>query len=306
MFPFVQSRIIQLGCWLLYTVPLVGYAQPAGQKDMFPLSVGNQWTFLHRCEYAELLLDFARFDTGTAQFTVNGSIEAKDSTRWLLRQTRIFKRHFYFSPIQDSIIHDTLDFEIVELNRDFHPMYRRGTFDSLWDSEFPFFADIPESTMIHRYCPANAPDTLTHSFVEGGWATFYCSLKKDTGECAEQLIVSIVGTIYSTNHLLTNVLLTIVQEPHAPQLPADVTLAQNYPNPFNPTTTIKYGLPTSSEVRLSVFDMLGREVSVLVNERMDAGVHDVKFDASGLASGIYLYRLQAGTYVQTRKLALVR
>ncbi len=89
-------------------------------------------------------------------------------------------------------------------------------------------------------------------------------------------------------------------------LPTGFALEQNYPNPFNPSTTIKYELPRSTEVRLSVYDVLGREVSVLVNERRGAGVHEVRFDGSGLASGIYLYRLQAGSYVQTRKLVLVR
>jgi len=83
-------------------------------------------------------------------------------------------------------------------------------------------------------------------------------------------------------------------------------LDQNYPNPFNPTTTIKYGLPRSSMVRLSVHDLLGREVSVLVNERRDAGVYEVKFDASELASGVYLYRLQAGDFVRSRKLLVLR
>jgi hypothetical protein len=83
-------------------------------------------------------------------------------------------------------------------------------------------------------------------------------------------------------------------------------LLQDYPNPFNPSTTIKFELPKSSDVRLSVYDMLGREVSVLVNERRDAGVYEVKFDASELASGVYLYTLQAGDSVQSRKLLVLR
>jgi hypothetical protein len=88
--------------------------------------------------------------------------------------------------------------------------------------------------------------------------------------------------------------------------PKQVSLEQNFPNPFNPSTTIKYELPSGSHVTLSVYDMLGREVSVLVNERRDAGVHEVKFDASGLSSGVYFYRLTAGSFVQTRKLLLLR
>ncbi len=89
-------------------------------------------------------------------------------------------------------------------------------------------------------------------------------------------------------------------------LPLALQLLQNYPNPFNPSTTITYELPASSDVRLSVYDMLGREVSVLVNGMSEAGVHEVKFDGSNLASGVYLYRLNAGDFVQTRRLLLLR
>jgi hypothetical protein len=88
--------------------------------------------------------------------------------------------------------------------------------------------------------------------------------------------------------------------------PKAILLNQNFPNPFNPSTTIRYELPKSSVVRLSVFDILGRDVAVLVNERREAGVHEVKFDGSSLASGVFFYRIEAGSFVQTRKLLLVK
>jgi hypothetical protein len=89
-------------------------------------------------------------------------------------------------------------------------------------------------------------------------------------------------------------------------LPAAFSLGQNYPNPFNPTTMIRYTLAAPSDVRLTVYDMLGREVTTLVNERKEAGAYDVRFDASSLASGLYFYRLKAGAFVETRKLLLLR
>jgi hypothetical protein len=89
-------------------------------------------------------------------------------------------------------------------------------------------------------------------------------------------------------------------------IPAEYSLDQNYPNPFNPTTVIRYYLPAVSDVRLVMYDVLGREVAVLVNERKDAGVHEAKFDGSGLSSGVYFYRIEAGSFVQTRKLLLTR
>jgi photosystem II stability/assembly factor-like uncharacterized protein len=88
--------------------------------------------------------------------------------------------------------------------------------------------------------------------------------------------------------------------------PSAFRLEQNYPNPFNPTTVISYQLSAVSDVRLVVFDILGREVAVLVNERQGPGAHSVKFDASGLASGVYLYRLTTPAFSQTKKLLLVR
>jgi len=98
----------------------------------------------------------------------------------------------------------------------------------------------------------------------------------------------------------------VVSVDPAESLPETPRLHQNYPNPFNPLTTIKYVLPKSSQVTLSVFDMLGREVSVLVNERRDAGYHSINFDGSNLASGVYFYRLQTGDFTQTKRLLLLR
>jgi photosystem II stability/assembly factor-like uncharacterized protein len=83
-------------------------------------------------------------------------------------------------------------------------------------------------------------------------------------------------------------------------------LEQNYPNPFNPTTTIKYELPRASEVALSVYDMLGRQVSVLVNERKAPGSYSVTFDGSYLSSGVYFYRIVAGSFTETKRLLLIR
>jgi len=86
----------------------------------------------------------------------------------------------------------------------------------------------------------------------------------------------------------------------------EFSLSQNYPNPFNPTTNIKFGLPTSGNVKLVVFDVLGREVTTLVNEFKTSGIYTVDFDASMLSSGVYFYRIDAGNFTQTKKMLLVK
>lgn len=93
---------------------------------------------------------------------------------------------------------------------------------------------------------------------------------------------------------------------NASPLPGTYTLEQNYPNPFNPTTIISYSIPTRSYVTLAVFNMLGQKVADLVNGDKDAGAYAVTFDGTGLASGVYLYRIQAGSFVQSRKLVILK
>jgi len=98
---------------------------------------------------------------------------------------------------------------------------------------------------------------------------------------------------------------TGVEDPTS-TVPSNYSLEQNYPNPFNPSTTIKFSLPNSSEVSLRVYDALGNEVMSLVNGFKNAGSHSVEMNASSLSSGIYFYKLQAGDFVATKKLTLIK
>jgi hypothetical protein len=97
------------------------------------------------------------------------------------------------------------------------------------------------------------------------------------------------------------------------KVPETHLLAQNYPNPFNPSTTIKYTIPSvtlssveGSRVQLKIFDILGNEITTLVDEYKPAGTYEVEFDASNLSSGIYFYRLQAVGFIETKKMILLR
>ena len=128
---------------------------------------------------------------------------------------------------------------------------------------------------------------LGGSYTNGGTPTFLSSVE-----------------VYDPDHSTG-----ILKDKTNGSFPENFYLEQNYPNPFNPVTMINYQLPMSNDVELSVYNLLGQKVATLVSEKQKAGYHQVKWDASrttGMASGIYLYRLRAGQYIDTRKMVLIK
>ncbi|MGD1046735.1 MAG: T9SS type A sorting domain-containing protein [Bacteroidota bacterium] len=141
------------------------------------------------------------------------------------------------------------------------------------------------------------------------WAAFNTGLTNDPN-CVPALAVS--GTnIYAG---VTNgggvwrrpLSETVSVDKLSTDLPTHFSLDQNYPNPFNPATTISFTLPSKSFVSLKVFDILGREVATIISEEMSAGSYSRQWNAANMSSGIYFYRLQAGTFIETKKLVLLR
>ena len=111
------------------------------------------------------------------------------------------------------------------------------------------------------------------------------------------------GTIEDTLHLNNTV---DVEDQGSNNIPAEYKLEQNYPNPFNPTTTIRYSIPKAGIVNLKVYNLIGEEITTLVNEDKAAGNYEVEFDASQLPSGVYLYQLNAADFVETKKMVLLK
>jgi S-formylglutathione hydrolase FrmB len=128
-------------------------------------------------------------------------------------------------------------------------------------------------------------------------------------------IDTLTGIATKLGSLNTTGLYAIAISPESPSgviEPRDIStvkefhLAQNYPNPFNPTTTIRYQIPELSFITLKVYDVLGNEITTLVNEEKPIGIYEVELNANNLSSGVYFYRLQAGSFVETRKMILMK
>jgi parallel beta-helix repeat protein len=114
------------------------------------------------------------------------------------------------------------------------------------------------------------------------------------------------GSIDTIQTRINTIVVGVIESPKESQLPTTVVLAQNYPNPFNPSTTIKYDLPRDTRVSLKIYDVLGREVATLVNGEERAGYKSIEWNASGFTSGVYFYRLEAGSFVSVKKLLLLK
>ncbi|MBO6620979.1 MAG: S8 family serine peptidase [Balneola sp.] len=132
----------------------------------------------------------------------------------------------------------------------------------------------------------------SHNYTEIGTYTVTLKVTDNGGLTAESQEVIEVKTIVSTEDDI--------------ELPSAVELDQNYPNPFNPSTSIRFGLPEAGVVQLEVFNALGQKVAELVNGRKTAGWHTISFDASQLASGIYIYRITSGNFVKTNRMLLIK
>ena len=157
--------------------------------------------------------------------------------------------------------------------------------------------------------------TLANSFIPGHGTTLephYYSYTDNTvtlGQWWYRLKqIDLDGTIHYTDGIQVDVL-TDVEEDSLPEedpLPTAYALEQNYPNPFNPSTQIQFALPKASHVRLEVYNALGERIATLVDDTRQAGYYSEQFDATGLASGLYFYRLQAGDFLDTKKLLLLK
>ena len=115
-----------------------------------------------------------------------------------------------------------------------------------------------------------------------------------------ELRKNFINSVFSYFGLITNV------EDEYYDIISDYKLMQNYPNPFNPATKITFYIPSDSHVFIKVFDILGKEIATLVNDNLSAGKHEIDFNASKLSSGIYFYTLNAGSFVSSKKMVLIK
>jgi len=204
---------------------------------------------------------------------------------------------------------------------------------TVWGSEFAFYTrHLPDSQTVQvTILPAELQSPVPYVvFSEGTVAELFFTLAYNAQSQFVTIDSVYADTMLGGTHVMTQIDISdntgfdiylpgfvpggvevlvptgIKEESHGIVLPEEFDLGQNYPNPFNPVTTIGFSLPRPSEVSLHVFNILGQEVASLTDDYMEAGVHELEFDAAHLPSGIYFYRLIYDQGTLTRKMALLK
>jgi len=244
-----------------------GYIPPRTIEDYYTLSVS---TFDHQLSKYYILPDVCKFTT--VPLVINN-----------VQYSAITNHRYTFKPflINMSTAH-TIKNIIVKL-----------TCDDPWVT-----AILPES----RTCTNLSPSQLA-----GITSSFAVSYDSVSFSGSFNLRFTISSTDFSSWVIDTTIVVipSDVEGEHD-ELPTEFLLKQNFPNPFNPTTTIEYGVKEKSNVKITILNTIGKEVAVVLNQKKEPGHHQIEFNAINLPSGVYFYRLQAGSFVQTRKMILLK
>jgi hypothetical protein len=154
-------------------------------------------------------------------------------------------------------------------------------------------------SLVNNFVPAigDTFEVLTYSSHTGNFSAIN-GLNTGTGISFD--------TVFTSTALLLVTITTSDIEESFNSIPKEYALAQNYPNPFNPSTKIEYSIPQLSNVVIKAFDILGNEIETLVNEEKQVGTYEITWSAENLPSGVYFYRLQAGDFIETKKMVLLR
>jgi hypothetical protein len=280
--------------FLLIFFVTTGFAQTT-TVDVFPLCIGRQWTYHYSYFYYDGFMMFGSTDTGTVSLLVIKKTNSVDSLRWFVKETS----HFGSTITVDTFI-------VVEKKTGNHSLYRTGDVDETYKSVLPLLPNLADT--IYRYAAVDTSGNYTiYTRDYDSYRPFAFHFKQGVGLNSVSMSDGCTClTYYYTAHSLLSSVITGVDEFQNDLPIKNSSLNQNYPNPFNPSTTFSFSLQSRSFVSLKVFDLLGREVAAIASEELSAGNYTRQWNASRLPSGVYFYRLQTGSSVETKKLVLLK
>jgi len=210
--------------------------------------------------------------------------------------------------VEFFVLHGSSDAPTVDvIARDVATLVDDAPYTAITD-----YIEVPADSYILDVTPGSDNETIVASFtadlsgLAGGSAVVFASgfldpTANQNGEAFGIFAALANGTIVEFPSEITD-----IRTEDLSTIPETYSLQQNYPNPFNPTTTINFSIPSSENVSLKIFNILGGEIATLISEELNAGNYSYNFDASNLASGLYIYQITAGKFNQVRKMNLLK
>lgn len=305
------ATLLLLAAGLLNAPSLAREEHSRTRHEIFTLRPGIHYVYQYwyRENYSDPGRNITTTDSGVVQYAVLDSAILNDTTtQWSVVQLRSLFRYIRVAYGRDTSfwIRDTVGVTMSESLQGDHPL---SCTSQIWSFPIVYprsslrpgvfrFSDSSQVAELITFIPptscAEGYDTLRFShdssfFARSMYWRHYCNISGGSGRLVVRLLER-----------------TVIAAVPGETPPLSLKLHPNYPNPFNPRTTIVYDLPAPFRVTLSVFDLLGRTVAVLVDEVRPAGRHEVPFDAAGLSSGLYFCRLAAPGGSTTQKMILQR
>lgn len=197
--------------------------------------------------------------------------------------------------------------QVFRINNNSNPFYISGQISA--NIDLPAVKPIKDAiiyvksgNIFKNYGISDANGNYTSTYLPSG-SYELITYRKGFVPVSQNVIIN-NNNLNNINFNLGNSIIGI--QPVTNEIPESFSLSQNYPNPFNPVTTIKFGLPVSDFVKLEIFDVLGRNINTLVNEKLNAGIYTVEWNSQNKPSGIYFYRLSGSNFSETRKMILIK
>jgi hypothetical protein len=261
-------------------------------SDIFPLSIGNQWTYSYSYNSNAFIQGYLSID-GTISMEIIDKVSMTDSTIWKVQITNNLLYHYENGNTPKDTSIDTIN--IIEYNTGLH---------KLSNNSFPFYSLPFDSITLNRF--AIVDSSLRWSFeIENDNMKYLFEFEKGIGAVSYSAtdMCTCLYYWYASYSLISH---TITGVGKTEAINNNVVLQQNYPNPFNPITTISFSLPAEMYVSLKIYNSIGKEISTIVSGYLSSGSHKFRWDGSNLSSGIYFYRLNYGRTFITKKLILLK
>lgn len=272
--------------------------------DTFPLSVGNRWTYFYTDWHWSMVEYYSDVtDSGRVELKIVDKIEYQDYTIWKLSEYRKFRRYgVYQSGIKvDTILENSVEGLMQESKDGRHRLYmNQNTF------VLKFGVNLRDSMRIYRY---NNVDSLNIVNYHWEWTVFErydFNFKPNQGLSKFRAWGGYNGSGVDLNAALVDNIILQIKSTEQKTIPQKAILFQNYPNPFNPKTRIEFNIIDPTFIRLKIFDLIGKEIETLIAGYYLPGSYSIDWDAKNISGGMYFYKIEAGNFIQTKKLILMK